>query len=739
MARRISVVVNTYNRAGSLRTTLRSLEWLDHPGFEVVVVNGPSTDETEAVLAEFAGRIKVGRTPNRNLSESRNIGIALAAGEIVAFIDDDAYPDPAWLDRIDEAYDWDEVAGVGGPLWDHTGARYQARYSTVDRFGRGDESHTVNPTWYFNQPYTLEFAHVIGANSSFRRDRLVEIGGFDEEFEYFLDESDICVRLIDRGWVIREIEDGFVYHKFLPSDVRTEKRATRDRYSVLKNSVYFSLKHAQPYWSFAEVCRRMALLVEDQQRDYRWCVEHGLLTVEDFARFEADIPRAFDDALEAHSRGRPRHADPEMFASPPPFLRFPTRRRREDRLHICCFTQEWLPMQLNGVARFTLTFATGLAERGHIVHVLTRGEDHDRVDLEDGVWVHRKVVTPHEQPPGLDAPAHIWDHSASMLDELRRIHAQRPVDVVQLPNWDSEGIAVILDGSFTTALWVVTPLHVVRRLDPTTAQYGPVLDRMEELERICYTRATTLLAYGSDVVREIQEHHGFTVEPQRIGYVPHGLPDVPQDVEPIRPPQPGAVNVLYVGRLEPRKGIDTLLACVPALCERFPDVVFTIVGRDDIPGPDGRTHRQAFEESAAGRRLRDRVLFKGVVDDDDLLRHYAGCDLFVAPSRYESFGQILVEAMRLGKPVIGCRVGGMAEIVEDGGNGYLIEAGDAAALEDRIARLLASPELRARCGARSREIFATRYTVAHMVDGLNREYDRLTGRATAGVPAAAGT
>ncbi|MEZ5417967.1 MAG: glycosyltransferase family 2 protein [Vicinamibacterales bacterium] len=94
-----SIVVNTFNRARALERLLPSLERLD-TACEVVVVNGPSTDDTEEVLARFAGRIKVARCPEPNLSRSRNIGIAAAAGDVVVFIDDDALPaDTAWLTR----------------------------------------------------------------------------------------------------------------------------------------------------------------------------------------------------------------------------------------------------------------------------------------------------------------------------------------------------------------------------------------------------------------------------------------------------------------------------------------------------------------------------------------------------------------------------------------------------------------------------------------------------------------
>src|SRR5688500_11135729 len=135
MIQRVSVVINTYNRAQSLAVTLASFSQLEYPGFEVIVVNGPSDDGTDALLEQYSGQIKVGSCTHANLSESRNIGLALAAGDIVAFIDDDAYPDPAWLDRLVEGYDSDEVAAVGGPVWDHTGAALQARYTFGTRLG----------------------------------------------------------------------------------------------------------------------------------------------------------------------------------------------------------------------------------------------------------------------------------------------------------------------------------------------------------------------------------------------------------------------------------------------------------------------------------------------------------------------------------------------------------------------------------------------------------------------------
>lgn len=728
-AARVSVIINTLDRAASLRLTLLSLEQLDHADFEVVVVNGPSTDDTEQVLTDYEGRVKVGRCSTRNLSESRNIGIALAAGDVVAFIDDDAYPDPAWLDHLLPGFDSAEVAAVGGPVWDHTGANLQAKYSIANRFGVARVASGIDPTAFFNSPHSLDILYPIGTNSAFVRERLVEIGGFDEEFEYYLDETDVCCRLADRGWMVRALGDGYVYHKFLPSEIRSSTRTLKDRYSVIKNTCYFALKHGLPFASFAEVCTRLGNWIEAQRGDVRWNREHGFLDDAEVRRFEDDLRRGFDDALRIHLAARVRTRDASFFATPPAFQPFPTRRPVAEKLHVCYFSQEWPPMQLNGIARVVHTLATGMAEAGHVVHVLTRGEDHDRVDLEDGVWVHRMVVQPQSAPVDVAVPQHIWDYSATLLDGLRRVHSHRPVDVVQVPNWDSEGLAVLLDGGFRTVLGLYTPLKTVRAVDPNLGRPSDVLDQMEALETLSYRQATGLLACGPHIVEEVTERYGVTLPPDRLlDFVPHGLRDA---MGPVRPARRDGVNVLYVGRLESRKGIDTLLAAIPALADGYPDAMFTIAGNDRIPGSDGRTPRQRFEESEAGQRLRGRVSFLGLVDDEELVQLYAGCDVFVAPSRFESFGLILLEAMMFAKPVVACSIGGMLEIVEDGGNGFLVPPGDVEALRDALAKLLASAELRASMGAEGRRLFDERYSARRMVEGVNRQYDRVCGRSTA--------
>src|SRR5690606_22489419 len=136
MTLKFSIIINTYNRGPFLAKTLASMRQLRHPDFEVIVVNGPSTDDTEAVLAGYADLIKIGQCPETNLSMSRNIGVGMAAGDIVCFTDDDGIPEPDWLDALEAVYlEDDKVGAVGGYVRDHTGVACQAREIVCNRFG----------------------------------------------------------------------------------------------------------------------------------------------------------------------------------------------------------------------------------------------------------------------------------------------------------------------------------------------------------------------------------------------------------------------------------------------------------------------------------------------------------------------------------------------------------------------------------------------------------------------------
>src|SRR5262249_34013286 len=121
--------------------------------------------------------------------------------------------------------------------------------------------------------------------------RLEEIGGFDEEIEYFLDETEVCLRLIDRGHQLRLLDCAAVYHKFLPSHLRNELKIYRKPFPVIKNKCYFALSARLPATPLADVlakCQEFADRVIQDARTYHYW---GALTTEELRSFEDDVDR----------------------------------------------------------------------------------------------------------------------------------------------------------------------------------------------------------------------------------------------------------------------------------------------------------------------------------------------------------------------------------------------------------------------------------------------------------------
>jgi hypothetical protein len=159
------------------------------------------------------------------------------------------------------------------------------------------------------------------------------------------------------------------------------------------------------------------------------------------------------------------------------------------------------------------------------------------------------------------------------------------------------------------------------------------------------------------------------------------------------------------------------------LCREHPNIDFVIVGDDTLPAGTDKPFKDSFIEKYRTDTFVDRVRFLGKVEDEILFQHYVDCDIFVAPSRYESFGLIFLEAMMFSKPVIGCKAGGMKEIIEDRKNGFLVSAGDLQSLLEALNTLISSEKLRVEFGKNSRKIYEKKFTDEIMVDNVLSFYN----------------
>jgi O-antigen biosynthesis protein len=197
---RISVIVCTHDGAETLPACLEALGRLDYPDYELIVVDDGSSDETAETAATYD--VQVISTPHQGLGSARNAGLAAATGSIVAYLDDDAYPDRDWLRYLAAAFMESEHAGIGGP---NIPPRDEGLVATCVASAPGGPVHVLLTD--------REAEHVPGCNMAFRKDRLDAVGGFDPQFRVAGDDVDICWRLQDAGHTVGFAAGAVVYHR----------------------------------------------------------------------------------------------------------------------------------------------------------------------------------------------------------------------------------------------------------------------------------------------------------------------------------------------------------------------------------------------------------------------------------------------------------------------------------------------------------------------------------------------
>ena len=187
--------------------------------------------------------------------------------------------------------------------------------------------------------------------------------------------------------------------------------------------------------------------------------------------------------------------------------------------------------------------------------------------------------------------------------------------------------------------------------------------------------------------------------------------------------------LLYVGRVEPLKGIDTLFEAMAILQRQGVlaehAVCLVVIGGDPDVGTEEMTAEMSRLQALRGSLgIVNMVAFLGKRDQDTLQYYYAAAEAVVVPSHYESFGLVALEAMACGTPVVASETGGLVFLVRDGETGFHVPVGDAAALADRIGRLIRDEGLRQQLGRQAYE-HAQAYAWPLVADQIEAVYRSL--------------
>lgn len=369
--------------------------------------------------------------------------------------------------------------------------------------------------------------------------------------------------------------------------------------------------------------------------------------------------------------------------------------------------------QDGGIGSYTRDLASALAQRGHAVHVITPGDGGD--STEGPVHFHQVRL---RHIPILDRLAPGFGNCWHLSNRLKQVVMQYGLQLIELPNWEGFGIFYQHAKMTPTVVRLHTSSQETQKID----QLPPTrLLKWDVAREHRQARQASLLVTHSAAHRQLMCDE-LKLKPERIELIPHGVRVFPNFVRQPRSSGPG--RIVFLGRLEKRKGTVELLQAFPRVLELHPGTELTLIGVDRTHCPGNRTHAQWIQDEMP-MAVRQQIKLAGRLPQEQVDQYLQTADVFIAPSRYESFGLIYPEAMRWGIPVIGCNVGGIPEIIQHERTGLLIPPESPEPIVEALHRLLQNESLRQRLGEAGRRHVEAEFSIDIMAQRVETRFGKL--------------
>jgi D-inositol-3-phosphate glycosyltransferase len=353
-----------------------------------------------------------------------------------------------------------------------------------------------------------------------------------------------------------------------------------------------------------------------------------------------------------------------------------------------------------------------LGREGVHVDVFTRSQDEHVPSVSHDLGYFNRVVHIPAGPEYFLPKAQIWDYTHEFADRILDFSEKKGIsyDLIHSHYWMSGKAGAILK-----AEWDVPMLQMFHTLGLMKQQIAQSDEEREgdyriQGEREVMATADRIIAATQAERNQLEILYG--VDSQKMTIIPPGVDThhfypIPQDEakDAIGIPTTDRM-ALFVGRIEPLKGVDTLIramAIVRKTCKTFrcPHYL-VIIGGDPEEDPEEMSAEMSrLQGLCQTLGLSDMILFLGKRGQMTLPYYYAAAEVVVMPSRYESFGMVALEAMACGTPVIASRVGGLAHLIQDGETGYFVPSQDPEALAEKLRLVFVDHELRTRLGAQA--------------------------------------
>jgi D-inositol-3-phosphate glycosyltransferase len=415
---------------------------------------------------------------------------------------------------------------------------------------------------------------------------------------------------------------------------------------------------------------------------------------------------------------------------------------KEQKMRVAMLSYHTCPLAVlggkdtGGMNVYVRELTRSLGMKGVQVDVFTRSQDeHVPHVLHDLGYGNRVVHIPAGPEVPLPKPQ-LATYIPDFVAGIRRFAADKGIEynLIHSHYWMS-GIAA----QELKAAWGAPIIHMFHTLGLMKNRVARSPEEMEgdyriEGERQVLAAADRVVA--ATLAEETQLEFLYQVAKEKIVVIPPGVDTchfypIPADEakEAIGLP-PFERMVLFVGRIEPLKGVDTLIRAMALVREDCDAVncphILTIIGGDPDASPENMNAEMTrLKQLCLDLGMEDVVVFLGKRGQDTLPYYYSAADVLVMPSHYESFGMVALEAMACGTPVVASQVGGLAFLVQDGVNGFVVPDDDPQALSVRLASLMRDPVLRGRLSEQA-TAYAKDYDWDKITDRILAVYKDLT-------------
>jgi D-inositol-3-phosphate glycosyltransferase len=384
-----------------------------------------------------------------------------------------------------------------------------------------------------------------------------------------------------------------------------------------------------------------------------------------------------------------------------------------------------------GMNVYVRDLTTFLGQRGIHVDVFTRSQDehvpHILHDLGYGNRVVHIPAGPEVPIPKPDLPAHL----PQFVQGIKAFAASKSIkyDLIHSHYWLSGIAGLSLKDDWKVPM--VQMFHTLGRMKNQIAQSESERESPQRIEgeELLLSYSDCLVVSTPAEIRQIEQM--YTHKPALIRIIPPGVditrfyPIPTDEARQVIGVPTGSCMLLFVGRIEPLKGIDTLIRAIALMGTKLKENTcphyLVIIGGDPNQSPDRLSaEMQRLKTLCHTLGVDDLVIFLGKRNQDTLPYYYSSAEVVIVPSHYESFGMVALEAMACGIPVVASQVGGLAYLVKDGKTGFSIPGGDPELLAEKLSELIGDHALRKRMGAQA-ATYAKAYrweNIAHKIAAL---------------------